>query len=376
MPYFEPQGYGENVIGGLEGSIYRVENLNDGGVRSLREGIEKIGARRIKFEVSGTIELESPLTILNASLTVEGDSAPRGGICLKNEGIRIQSSEVIIRHLRIRPGPDALDPGNNDCITVQNSKALIANCSLSWATDEIITCSGASDITIQYCIISEGILPTYFGAFMTFFSDRISFHHNLIAHINDRMPTIKGGKIDVRNNVVYNAKNLLQINPMTSPALVNIVGNNYIPGPDTTASAYINPEPGAAFEAESEIYLEGNRDQNRTNDEQPENACVTSGRENSVMFVPNEISMPFTITTDAPQALKDVIAFAGAILPTRDDVDHRIISDLQNLTGSIIDDPAEVGGWPDLTEFNSAPTNRTSKPWVFEVFKPKQNSEN
>jgi len=51
----------------------------------------------------------------------------------------------------------------------------------------------------------------------------------------------------------------------------------------------------------------------------------------------------------AEDALVDVLANAGATLPARDAVDARIVADVRNGTGGLIDDPAEVGGWPDLT---------------------------
>lgn len=372
MPFTRIEGYGANVVGGTGGRIITVTNLNDGGSGSLREAIETLGSRTVQFDIDGIIELESPLHIVvgNGFLTIDGSTAPCGGICLKNEGIRISAQEVILKQFRIRPGPDAIDPGNNDCITIQNSDILIANMSLSWATDEIITCTGGdvSNITIQWCIISEGITPTYFGAFVTNFADKISFHHNLLAHINDRMPTINGGKVDVRNNVIYNARDLFQINPTTSPALVNVVGNIYIPGPDTTASAYVNPEPGAAFEAESKIYLQDNRDQNRIGDDQPENACVTDGRQNSVMFVEDEISMPVITTTKAPTAKSQILAFAGAILPKRDVIDEHIVENVRSGTGQIIDNPSEVGGWPDLALVlcPEEQTDRSISPWLYD----------
>ncbi len=47
----------------------------------------------------------------------------------------------------------------------------------------------------------------------------------------------------------------------------------------------------------------------------------------------------------------------GASLPRRDDVDQRIVADVVNGTGRIIDSQVEVGGWPDL---QSIPVPRDS----------------
>jgi len=41
-----------------------------------------------------------------------------------------------------------------------------------------------------------------------------------------------------------------------------------------------------------------------------------------------------------------VLKDAGATLPRRDSVDARIISDVRNGTGKIINSEKEVGGWP------------------------------
>jgi hypothetical protein len=49
----------------------------------------------------------------------------------------------------------------------------------------------------------------------------------------------------------------------------------------------------------------------------------------------------------AAEAYTYVLANAGASLH-RDAVDARIVDNVQNGTGSIIDDPSEVGGYPTL----------------------------
>ena len=53
-------------------------------------------------------------------------------------------------------------------------------------------------------------------------------------------------------------------------------------------------------------------------------------------------------TEDAVTAYQQVLADAGASLPARDSADERIINDVINGTGTIIDDEDEVGSWPVL----------------------------
>jgi len=48
---------------------------------------------------------------------------------------------------------------------------------------------------------------------------------------------------------------------------------------------------------------------------------------------------------------------AGATLPVRDAVDARIVAEIKNGSGSIINSQADVGSWPEL---KSAPAPRDS----------------
>jgi hypothetical protein len=53
-------------------------------------------------------------------------------------------------------------------------------------------------------------------------------------------------------------------------------------------------------------------------------------------------------TTSAEEALRSVMAFVGACLPARDPVDTRLIGDVKDHGGKIINSERDVGGWPEL----------------------------
>jgi hypothetical protein len=60
------------------------------------------------------------------------------------------------------------------------------------------------------------------------------------------------------------------------------------------------------------------------------------------------IPVPEVKTDDAIIAYERVLTEAGAVLPERDAVDERIVGEVRNGTGKIINDEQQVGGWPEL----------------------------
>lgn len=108
------EGFGKYATGGRGGRIIEVTNLNNSGEGSLRAALAETGTRTIIFKVSGTIECTSYLQIKhgNGNVTIAGQTAPGDGIAIKGAELRIMASNVIVRHLRIRPGEETT--GSNE----------------------------------------------------------------------------------------------------------------------------------------------------------------------------------------------------------------------------------------------------------------------
>jgi hypothetical protein len=98
-------GWTAATPGGRGGQILRVTNLRASGAGSLREALEADGPRIVAFEVGGVIDLgKNTLSIKNPYVTVAGQTAPSPGITIIKGGIGIQTHDVILQHLRVRPG--------------------------------------------------------------------------------------------------------------------------------------------------------------------------------------------------------------------------------------------------------------------------------
>jgi pectate lyase len=352
------QGYGASSLGGWDGDIITVTNLNDSGAGSLRAALAQSGARMVRFSVSGTIDLQSILSISNGRVTVEGQTAPNGGICTKGFGWQVAAEDVVIQHMRMRPGTNA-DPGNNDGLYITNTarRVVIDHCSLSWAQDENFSIYG-QDITIQWCIISEGLKTSghpdgehSMGGFWTTSADRVSLHHNLFAHNYERNPTAAVGHADCINNVCYNGGLPAIATNESANVTINFVKNWQKSGANTVeGSGYPNIRfaNNGAFTMQG--YIEGNIGPNRANDALPENDCLYPLEDAFVVAQRFAYTGSYPVTeTSAVDAKTAVLAGAGATLPKRDAVDARVVADVDAGTGAIIDNPNDVGGWPDLT---------------------------
>jgi len=353
------EGFGSRTPGGRGGRVIEVTNLNDSGPGSFRAAVEAEGPRIVVFRVGGTIELESGIRIENPYITIAGQTAPGGGIALKNgpstgTPLSILTHDVIVRYLRVRPGAGGEPDGVR--FSTGAADAIVDHCSVSWAVDENVSSwRNPHDLTVQWCIVAEGLRNSthHKGAHSMGFlfgsegCRNLSIHHNLLAHNNARNPRIKtSGVVDFVNNVVYNYGGSVGVfTDDYALVTVNYVGNYVKRGPDSSTSAYevdLVPVGGFGFS----IYVEGNIGPHRAAGTEPEFAVVHPEDRGYITGVRH--SAPTVTTTSPLAAYEQVLRDAGATLPMRDAVDERIVSDVRNGTGRIIDDPSEVGGWPVL----------------------------
>jgi len=362
------EGSGMYATGGRGGDVYEVTTLDNSGIGSIVNAVSS-GNRTIVFRVSGTIELGDIILRPKSNTTIAGQTAPGDGICIKGRIIIGNVSNIIIRYIRVRVDAGAAN-SSGDAIDIDSgSNIIIDHVSASYARDEGVSCQETSDnITVQWCIISEALTfenHSYGSLIRGDYGDEKSYHHNLYAHNNNRMPRPgnytdtatdpEGLHFDFRNNVVYNWEGSqpgYNADGNTT-SRYNFIGNVYIPGLESSVT-------NKAFrESCSDAY--GYFENNSYDGAVPEDqwslvtfsgfsAAQIQSYKNRSYLVPMD-----TVTTTSPeQAKEDVLASAGASIPKRDTIDTRLVQDVLNGTGhsiATVDDQPE-GGWPEL---NSLP---------------------
>ena len=371
LPVFPgAEGFGTRTPAGRGGQLIEVTALSDSGSGSLREAIETPGPRIIVFRTGGTIELASDLHVNYPFVTVAGQTATGDGICIRNHSVVITTHDVLIQHIRFRPGNEGdTEPDDNDAIKIFGprgdwlgaERVVLDHVSASWSEDELIsTWFGPREITICWSIISEALNRSRHrkgthsaGLLVGDSTDHVSIHHNLLAHNSFRNPQISdGGTHDIVNNVIYNWGEIpASVVDTDSNSFLNFVGNRFVGGPSSL-------RPGDAIniyghEGMPRLYVEGNRSARRRDDNVDDWFVVThewSEKTASYEFrASDRFTAPLVTSWSADEAYTRVLNEAGATLPLRDAIDERIVADVRNGTGAIIDSPAQVGGYLKLS---------------------------
>ncbi len=382
------EGYGRYSVGGRGGGVYYVTTLEDSGEPgSLRYGLEALtGPRNILFKVGGTINLErqggttNDIQIRNPYVTIAGQTAPGEGIMISNGGIYIFTHDVTIRHIAVRPGddPGGSNPEDRDSIAVLTGyNVIIDHVSAYWSIDENMSlwCVGKvpHHVTIQHSISAEGLYdslhpkgPHSRGLLVGDHVRHVSIHHNLFVHNNRRNPLVKGNTqyIDFFNNVVYNwggdtgagshFSNRENRGPVTGS---NILSNYYRVGPDSNTEPLYRESNFYRLSGEDSIYIDGNV---IFRDGSLQDAETDSAVYDPVFLSDYLVSAPVqpinnaTVNTADASLLTSVLNSAGARIPVLDSDDARIINDVSNETGTIIDSPADVGSGERAGSMSSA----------------------
>lgn len=255
------EGHGRFTTGGRGGKVIHVTNLTDDknnpAEGSLRWALKQSGAKTIVFDVSGYIDLVADLQI-SANTTIAGQTAPEGGITLRYYTLRLSGNNIIVRFIRSRRSQVKDTNDGADAIWERNrTNLLLDHCSFSWSIDEIASFYDNRDFTMQWCSLGEGLANpghskgahSYGGIWG---GKNASFHHNFIAHVQNRAPRFNGARygwtgydkdayssavdaerVDFRNCLMYNWGTGAACYGGPGGGYINMVNNYYKAGPGT-----------------------------------------------------------------------------------------------------------------------------------------------
>ncbi|HLA70125.1 MAG TPA: hypothetical protein VK624_01360 [Steroidobacteraceae bacterium] len=382
-------GFGMDTVAGRRGTVIKVTNLKASGPGSLKACASDFNGPRIcVFEVSGIIRITEDMMVRWNNLTIAGQTAPSPGIMIRGAALRIQASDVLVQHIRVRAGDDSVgpDPANRDSFKIEGTTTkpvkniIIDHCSFSWAVDELASVWGVHDnVTFSNNIFSEplnqSIHPTDDGkgieahGYGVLFGSspsggRVTMTNNLLAHIVERNPLSRDREMVMVNNLVYNRANV-DVDLQGEKGIVtknSVVGNVFLKGPNfarNTKPIYLRTNGDYKLLAGSRVYVK--------DDYAPENGGTAVA--SLVTFTGGDIIANLLQTATAPTwntglkvlstanntVYNSVLRYAGARPYDRDSVDKRIVTHVKERKGQIINCVTSngssrcklsAGGWP------------------------------
>lgn len=381
------QGWAATTPGGRGGQILRVTTLAATGPGSFLAALNTKGPRVIVFEVGGVIDLgavtkpkKNTISIAEPFLTIAGQTAPSPGITFIRGGIAIDTHDVVIQHIRVRPGtaghakkigwePDSIDTSS------EARDVIVDHCSLTWSIDENLSASGkgftgttpdewrqntSHRVTFSNNIIAEGLSHATHasgehskGSLIMENVTDVLIVGNLYANCSQRHPLAKGGTwVAVINNLMFNPgvqcvgyrlPDVLWHDRKFEIGKMDLIGNVMRAGADTRPGLPLLTLEGIGDLA---VHLEDNVVLAPDGKPGPLTGIAKGStaklREQSTAVRPP----PHLKIIPAAKVEESVLNSAGARPWDRDAIDQRIVRQTRDRTGRIIDSEAQVGGYP------------------------------
>lgn len=352
------EGFGKDAIGGRNGEVYVVSNLNDSGTGSLRDAVSKPD-RIVVFQVGGLIKIKERI-VVSKRVSILGQTAPGDGITVYGNGWSFSNADdAIVRYIRIRMGKGGTS-GNDAAGIAEGKNMIFDHISVSWGRDETFSINGAaSNITIQNSIISQGLETHSCGGLMqTELDNGISLFRNLYIDNKTRNPKVKGTN-DFINNIVYNwgGGGGYIAGDSSGQSEANIIGNYFISGPSTGVTAFTRGNDNFKGYVEANFY-DSDKDGALSGTE----LGVASSNYGGMAIQTTKFAHPAPAKVlSAADALTYVESSVGAS-KVRDAVDERLILELKSYgkTGQLISDenaspmngPGTIAGGTPWTDAN------------------------
>ena len=391
------EGHGRYVTGGRGGEVRHVTTLVDDGKTTtkgtLRWAVNGSTKKTVVFDVGGVIALTKDLNI-GSNTTILGQTAPAPGITLRYYTVRPNGNNIIMRFIRIRRGEEKDVNDGADATWCRNFTGIILDhCSFSWSIDEVASFYDNRDFTMQWCSVAEALAnPGHtkgehsFGGIWG--GKCASFHHNLIAHVQNRAPRLNGARygwegydktkyantilaerVDLRNCVMYNwgqgngayagmggYHNIVNNYYKAGPATKNktrVFQCGHTTGKDSDGGSAIDPQKKGIY---GHFYINGNyvtaAGTNAANYDW-KGVIVDDDQGNAIRdtIKLNDPIETGTVTTHSAQtAYQKVLSYVGASL-YRDAVDTRHMEEASTGTTTYTGSATKQGNGSSITHY-------------------------
>jgi hypothetical protein len=274
--------------------------------------------------VAGVIRITTRM-VVSANIYIAGQTAPGEGVTVYGNGWSFSGADnTICRYLKIRMGIVG-DDGKDANGLADGHDIIFDHCSVSWGRDEnfSINSTTAKNITIQNCIISQGLMTHSAGGLIQ--ADSITLYRNLYADNTTRNNKIKGINQYV-NNIVYNWKDGAYIMGGESEgnSYANATNNCFIGG-----TSYGVP-PFNLGNLNYHIYQTDNLFDSSRNGLFDPYTIPTSQFVGPPDFQSNPYPYPVVPTLPANSLVSTLLPSVGASLPYRDYADYYVVNEVRS----------------------------------------------
>lgn len=334
-------GWGTGSQFGNDGRTIMVNNPNYSGPGTFKDAVEQSGRRRIVFGDRMDVVIPVPFRIQvdKPELSIAGHTAPGSGVKLQatpeNDYVpfRTRATDISVENMgfyqnNVAPGKTT---SAHDAVNIArySRRVVFSQCTMMWGGDETLSMSEniiddvIHDITIQYCLIAQGLSQTNHpsgehskGLLVGKKTTRVSIHHNWLTGCTKRNPRCQADQAQILNNVIYLCNGDLA-RPITvgddranGPAEMDIAYNRVRGTVGAGRAILLYPE-STFKKGKPNLYLKGNiHDGSRTSNSQPESASIANYGSNNASNYSLKTSPIFS---DTPQILTHTDATGNAL---------------------------------------------------------------
>ena len=374
-------GWAATTPGGRGGQIIKVTTLNADGPGSFVEAVNTKGPRIVVFEVGGVIDLgQREIHITEPYLTVAGQTAPSPGVTFIRGGFQVGTHDVVVRNIRVRVGEAGFAKKSGweqDGLSTDRDAhdVIFDHNSVTWATDENMSISGkrfdgndpnkwradtSHRVTFSNNIMAEGLAYATHGKIEhskgTLIHDNaadILLVNNLYAHNYERSPLLKGGtRIVIINDLIFDpGQRAIHYNLMAEEwgdhpwqlGQLSVVGTVLREGESSV--------PHLAFleiggYGDLQYYGKDNVAVDQIGNPIPMFGRYTTSPAKIIMMKTPPLWPPYVTPMPASAVQQYVLHNAGARIWDRDYDDVRLIADVAEGRGTIINSENDIHGYP------------------------------